>query len=661
MTGIGTHPNILVTGGKGQLARELVRIDPLIDAPDKDQLDFSNYDAIERYCGKNRYGIIVHAGAITNRFDQDVDQEYILSNIIGTANVVLYAARHGCRLVYISTDYVYPAERGGYTEESVLFPVNRYAKSKLGGEMAVQLYDKSLIIRTSFYNRLDFPKGCTDQYTSRLPLQDAARAIYRLSCMNNLNGIINLGTDRKRSLYDIIRDEFNPSALPTTRSQITISYPIPPDSSLDTTKYQLLTRSSSELSLHLYSCRVCRSNNLYPYLNLGRTPLANSYLEEEQLSQPEFKEELVIQLCRDCGLSQLTKVVNPDLMFSHYLYVSSTTQTFRDHCTELAQTVTALASAKQGELALDVASNDGCLLSKFRDIGMNVLGVDPAENLAGEANALGIRTLCKYWSTNVARDVVCRFGAPKIITATNVLAHVDDVHEFVEAVNVAMSPRGILVIEAPYLLDFIAKNEFDTAYHEHLSYLSIHPMVMLMKMHGLEVFDIQYFPDIHGGTVRVIVSRENDYAVSKNVATFLEKEAQFGIKDLAPYDSFARSVLENKGALRSLIADLRTRGKTIWAYGASAKGNTLMNFFELTRNDIPVVIDDNPKKWGYYTPGSHMLITGIKDLAQAHVDYLLLLAWNFETEIIRRCNAVHYAGSYIRPVPRATTIQGVER
>jgi dTDP-4-dehydrorhamnose reductase/SAM-dependent methyltransferase len=654
------HSNILLTGGKGQLARELVRIDPGIDAPDKDRLDFSSYEAIEGYCGKKHYDVIIHAGAVTNKFDQDVDQDYIQSNIIGTANVVLYAMRHGCRLVYISTDYVYPSERGGYTEESVLFPVNRYAKSKLGGEMAVQLYDKSLIIRTSFYNRLDFPKGCTDQYTSRLPLQDAARAIYRMACLDKLTGIVNLGTDRKRSLYDIIRDEFNPSVLPVTRSQIAISYPIPPDTSLDTTRYQQVSGSSREHSKDLHSCRVCRSGDLYSYLNLGRTPLANSYLEEKELSQPEFKEGLVIQLCRNCGLSQLTKVVDPDLMFSHYLYVSSTTQTFREHCVELAQTVTAIASAKQGDLVLDVASNDGCLLSKFRDVGMNVLGVDPAENLVAEANASGIRTLCKYWSTNVARDIVSRFGAPKIITATNVFAHVDDVHEFVEAVNQAMSLRGVFVVEVPYLLDFIGKKEFDTAYHEHLSYFSIHPLVMLMKMHGLEVFDIQYFPDIHGGTVRVIVSRENDYVVSKNVSVFLEKEVLFGIKDRAPYDSFAQSVLENKGALRSLIAGLRTRGRTIWAYGASAKGNTLMNFFELTRDDIPVVIDDNPKKWGYYTPGSHMLITGIKDLEQAHVDYLLLLAWNFEAEIIRRCNAVHYSGSYIRPVPRAATIQGAE-
>jgi dTDP-4-dehydrorhamnose reductase len=200
LTGFAGQSKILVTGGGGQLAQELVRIDPTIDAPPKERLDFSRPGAIEAYAGENRYNLIIHAGAVTNRFEDDPDEEYIRSNIIGTAHVVLYAMRQGARLVYISTDYVYPAERGGYTEESVLLPVNRYAKSKLGGELAVQLYDNSLIIRTSFYNRLDFPKGCTDQYTSRLPLHEAAAAIYTLSRMNNLRGIINLGTPAKRSL-----------------------------------------------------------------------------------------------------------------------------------------------------------------------------------------------------------------------------------------------------------------------------------------------------------------------------------------------------------------------------------------------------------------------------------------------------------------------------
>lgn len=401
---------------------------------------------------------------------------------------------------------------------------------------------------------------------------------------------------------------------------------------------------------------MCRSANLERYLDLGSTPLANSYLRKEDLSSPEFSEELALQVCLDCGLSQLTRVVHPDLMFRNYLYVSSTTQTFREHCEELAMTAIRAAVAKSQDLVLDIASNDGCLLSKFRAAGMNVLGVDPAENLAPEANASGIRTLCAYWSKEIANDIVTKFGMPKIVTATNVFAHVDDVHEFVEAVDACMAQRGILVIEFPYLMDFIQRNEFDTAYHEHLSYIAIHPVASLMTMHGLEVFDVEYFKDIHGGTVRVFVARKKDYAVKESVEKFLQEERKFGVKDRAPYDAFARRVLENKRQLRDMIHTLREEGKTIWAYGASAKGNTLMNFFEVTQDMVPVVIDDNPKKWKYYTPGSRMRITGIEELAGSKVNYLLLLAWNFQTEIIRRCKAAQYTGDYILPVPAPSII-----
>ncbi len=647
---------ILVTGGGGKLARELIRIDSTIDAPTRQQLDFSTYEAIDLYCKEKRYDVIIHAGAVTNKSEKNVDEEYVQSNIIGTANMVLWAKRHNVRLIYVSSDYVYPSERGGYTEESVLLPVNHYARSKLGGEMAVQLYDNSLVVRTSFYSALNFDRACADQHTSRIPIRVAAQAIYDMAQMKNLCGIINLGTKTKRSLYEIVKNEFNPSVELCKRADIRIAYPLPGDSSLDTTRYQLAIDSSLRPSRHVASCRICRSGELYKYLDLGLTPLANAYLNVEDLTRPEFKEELVLQVCLNCGLSQLTKVVHPERMFKNYLYVSSTTQTFRDHCAELAQATTSLVSAKTGDLVLDIASNDGCLLSRFQQLGMNVLGVDPAENLALEANASGIRTLNIYWSKNIARDIISRFGSPKIITATNVLAHVDDIHEFVEAVELCLARKGIFAVECPYLMDFIENNEFDTAYHEHLSYLAVTPLSSLMKMHDLQIFDIQYFKEIHGGTIRLFVCRENEYPLSKNVYEYTKKEETFGIKTQNPYDSFAQRVLKNKKNLREVVMALHSEGKKIWAYGAGAKGNMLMNFFEITKDIVPVVIDDNPKKWEYYTPGSQLQITSISKLTESSVDYLLLLAWNFQKEIIQRCKTVSYSGKYIVPVPVARII-----
>lgn len=405
------------------------------------------------------------------------------------------------------------------------------------------------------------------------------------------------------------------------------------------------------------ACRICRSPKLYGYLNMGRTPLANSYLREDEIEKAEFKEELALQVCADCGLSQLTKVVHPDLMFKHYLYVSSTTETFRNHCAELARTSTTVARCSPGDWVLDIASNDGCLLSKFRDLGMQVVGVDPAENLAAEANKAGIPTMCAYWSTETAEAMVERFGRPKVITATNVFAHVDDVHEFVRAMECCLASQGVFVIECPYVVDFIERNEFDTAYHEHLSYIGVHPLRVLMKQHGFEVFRVEYFKDIHGGTIRVFVGQAGDYPIDPTVGMYLKKEEAFGITNLARYEEFGKRVLQNKQHLVDLIRQLHADGKTIWAYGASAKGNTLMNYFGLSNKLIPVVIDDNPKKWGWYAPGSHMRITGIEELAQSKVDYLLLLAWNFESEIRRRCRAVHYAGGFILPVPKASILE----
>jgi len=398
-------------------------------------------------------------------------------------------------------------------------------------------------------------------------------------------------------------------------------------------------------------CRVCGSSDLLRYLDMGVTPLANSYLRAEQLGTAEPAAELALQICANCGLSQLTRVVDRDLMFRNYLYVSSTTETFREHCAELAATAMRVAGASAGDWALDVASNDGLLLSCFRSLGMRVFGVDPARNLAAEATARGIPTIAEYWSPAVARGAVAQYGRPATVTATNVLAHVDDVHEFVQAVELALGPRGIFVVEVPYVIDFIERNEFDTAYHEHLSYFAVHPMRELLRAHDLAVFDVEHFPDIHGGTIRVFACRAGEREPSGRVTEALERERAFGIRNSAVYLAFGARVRRNMAELAELVGTLRSQGKRIWAYGASAKGNTLMNFSKMTAEAIPAVVDDNPKKWGLYTPGAHMRIVAPGELAAAKVDDLLLLAWNFEREIVRRSRAIGYGGSYIRPVP----------
>ena len=283
-------------------------------------------------------------------------------------------------------------------------------------------------------------------------------------------------------------------------------------------------------------CRICGASGLFRYLDLGATPLANSYLAEKDLGAPEFSEELCLQVCRDCGLSQLTKVVPPDLMFRHYLYVSSTTATIREHFAELARTAAKAAGAKKGDLALDIASNDGCLLAAFKAEGLEAVGVDPAENLAAEANAKGLATECAYWTPDVARALAARRGKAKVITAANVFAHADDLQGFMEGVKEALAPDGLFVIECPWVVDFLEKGEFDTAYHEHLSYVGVTPAAALMARHGFMVVDVEHFPDIHGGTIRLFCARSGVRPASARVAQMLAREKTLGLKEPAVYE-----------------------------------------------------------------------------------------------------------------------------
>jgi SAM-dependent methyltransferase len=409
--------------------------------------------------------------------------------------------------------------------------------------------------------------------------------------------------------------------------------------------------SSFSDSVSLSKCRICYSTELVPYLDLGVTPLANSYLRKEQLDKPEFKEELKVVFCKNCSHSQLTRVVNPDIMFKHYIYVSSTTTTFNRHCDEFAVNALKLLQSSQKCLVLDIASNDGCLLTKFKKHGCRVIGIDPAQNLAEEANCNGIPTINTYWNSNVANKIRKEYGIPSIITGTNVIAHVHDVHHFVSAVKSLLPKKGLFIIECPYLVDFIKRNEFDTIYHEHLSFFGMHSMKYLVEEHKMEIFRYDYFADIHGGTIRFYIGHKDQHNVSLSVYDALAKEKKEGFTDIDIYAEFASRVYQNKKELMKILLELKRNGNVIWGYGASAKGNTLMNYFGITNKLIDIIIDDNPKKWGLYTPGSHIKVTGIEKMNNK-VDFQLLLAWNFSSEIMKRCHKVGYKGKFITPVPK---------
>lgn len=399
-------------------------------------------------------------------------------------------------------------------------------------------------------------------------------------------------------------------------------------------------------------CRVCGTNLPNPYLNLGKTPLANSYIKSEEIPR-EQGYELAVALCQNCKLSQLTAVVPPNLMFKHYLYVSSITRTFRKHCDDLA--ASALGALRDYPIAptvLDIGSNDGCLLSYFRERGARVIGVDPAENLAAEANACGIQTICAFWGSAAAEEVFRLVGQPAIITATNVLAHVDALNDFLTCVESILPDAGLFIFEVPYLVDLMQKCEFDTIYHEHLSYFLVRPVQYAVEAHGLKIVDIQHRP-IHGGTIRVAVAKQtSSYCESTTVAQFLATERALRFYDNASYKSFANTVERNKRKMLELLAQLASEGKRIAGYGAAAKGNTLLNYYGIGHESIKYICDDNPKKHHYLTPGTHIPIVNPSYISTDPCDYLLLLAWNFSDEIMRRTHGFRRSGGkYILPVP----------
>lgn len=382
-------------------------------------------------------------------------------------------------------------------------------------------------------------------------------------------------------------------------------------------------------------------------------PLVNRYLSESDLQSQEPRFPLEVLLCGSCSLSQLSVVVDPRTMFSDYSYFSSVSRTFQQHCSSMADTLRSLLELSPSDLVVEIASNDGCLLSKFKALGMRVRGVEPAKNLADMTEAAGMPTLCEFWGTEAARRIEGADGKAKVIAATNVLAHVDDVHGFIAAVRQLLDPQGVFVFEVPYMVHFIDRTEFDTTYHEHLSYFLLRPLQKALEANGMRVVDALEF-SIHGGSLRVIaqIDRSGHLAQSNRVDELIRREEEMGLYGTAPYFLCADRVQLIREELSVFVTGLRARGRRIAAYGASAKGNVLLNYCGLGPESIDFVVDDTPAKQGKYYPGNHLPIVGRDALTAKRPDYLLLLAWNFADELMKNTEEFGITGGrYVIPIP----------
>jgi len=396
------------------------------------------------------------------------------------------------------------------------------------------------------------------------------------------------------------------------------------------------------------ACRSCGSESLAVFLTLGETPLANALLRQEDLARPEARFPLDVALCADCSLVQILDTVPPEVMFSEYPYLSSVSTTMVAHARALAERTIADERLGPASLVVEAASNDGYLLQWYRARGISVLGIEPARNVAAVAREKGVETECAFFGSATAK---AREHQADVFHAHNVLAHVPAVNDFVAGIGVALKPSGLGIVEVPYVVDLVDRVEFDTIYHEHLSYFSLTALCRLFERHALAVTDVAHLP-IHGGTLRIHVRHAGHRSPSPTVAAMLADERARGVDALAFYADFSRRVERLRTDLVAMLTGLKAKGCSISAYGASAKGSTLLNAFGIGRELLDCVVDRSPVKQGRYTPGTHLPIVGPDRLARERPDYLLLLVWNFADEVLaQQADYRRAGGRFIIPVP----------
>ena len=402
-------------------------------------------------------------------------------------------------------------------------------------------------------------------------------------------------------------------------------------------------------------CRICSSKELHNFLSLGPIPLANSYLKKEQLTEPEPYYPLSICFCSKCGLVQLGQVVAPEVMFSDYAYLTGTSTPMKAHFTDLAESVIRRFKLPKASFILDIGSNDGTLLDGFRNHGMKVLGVEPATNVAQLALSRGIDTLNDWFTESLADEIRSQRRSPNIILATNVFAHVHDVKGFVRGVSRLMDEGSVFIIEAPYLVDMLHKVEFDTIYHEHLSYFSICPLIDLFAMFGMVIVDVERI-STHGGSLRIYV-KQGMKSSSTNVMNLRDNEVSLKLRTLEPYELFARKTYRIREELTRLLSDLKASGSIISGYGASAKSSILLNYCRIGTETLDYVSDTTPLKQGCYTPGTHIPIYSEDHFHKFPPDYALLLAWNYADDILKKEKKYKNAdGKFIVPIPKPRVV-----
>lgn len=636
----------LLIGGSGTLGTELRKINPHILAPSHTECNITNYLELLDYVYKHKPDLIINAAAIIdNRRIEKTPSSAILTNIIGAAHVANVCSEFGIRLVYISTDYIYKGDRGNYKETDEILPFNNYSWSKLGGECSARLVKNHLVIRTSFgKNEFEYKQAFTDKWSSKDYVDAVAPLIYE-AATSPLTGVLNLGTERK-TIYDHASQRNTVKAVKLTESNHNTPY----DTSLNLQKW-LNYKSEKAIAKPHTHCRACGSDKLVKYLDLGLMPLANNLEFTSARARESERFPLQVMFCEQCSLSQLSVVIDPDKMFSYYTYRSSVNTGYVKHCREMAKQLKERFGLNENSLHIDIAGNDGTLLKQFKEeIGLNVLNVDPATNLVAIAESQGIESLADFWNKALAEKIAAEKGKADLITATNVFAHVDNIGDFIHAASLMLKQNGALVLEFPYLLNFIEGFEFDTVYFEHLSYVSVLPVKHLCAKYNMKLVSVEQ-QQIHGGTIRVTIARnDSQLAEEPSVEQFIQTEIGLGYNSIAKYRTWGNSVKKVIDDFALNVFALKKQGLKIAAFAASAKGNTLLNSAAMNTDMIDFIADETPEKIGKYSPGTGIKIVNRQTIEKENPDAIVILSWNFKEEIMKKLSQF-WQGKFIIPIP----------
>jgi 2-polyprenyl-3-methyl-5-hydroxy-6-metoxy-1,4-benzoquinol methylase len=405
-------------------------------------------------------------------------------------------------------------------------------------------------------------------------------------------------------------------------------------------------------------CRFCKTSLQHTFVDLGMSPLSNSYLKLDQLNKAEKFYPLHTYVCEKCLLVQLEEFESPDHIFSDYAYFSSYSDSWLSHSKKYVDLVIDRFGLNKSSLVIEIASNDGYLLQFFQEQDIPILGIEPAVNVAQVAETKGIPTLVKFFGVQTAQELFDLGKSSDLLLGNNVLAHVPDINDFVAGMKIILKPEGVLTMEFPHLWQLINQNQFDTIYHEHFSYLSFTTVEKIFACHGLTLFDVEEL-STHGGSLRIYGMHEHNqkFIVSDRVRLLKQKEHQAGLDKVDTYLQFSNQVMSTKRRLLSFLIELKNNGKTIVGYGAPAKGNTLLNYCGIRTDLLDYTCDRSPHKQGLFLPGTHIPIYHPDKITEIKPDYVLILPWNLKDEICSQLSYIReWGGKFIVPIPEVEVL-----